>query len=140
MIQPLDKKAKQFAWQKGVGSGHHAPEVVEVVRWTPTQVVVKPKHGMDKRFRIEDGGEVGGRYGSRLVPLTKAIMEEIQRERYAGAIASKCYAIEECIRQKIATNPKLKHTSVDKLQVIIKGLTEQLALIEDWERTIGGGS
>jgi hypothetical protein len=137
----LDKSAKQFAWDGGLGQRASAPVIVEVVKWTPTQVVVKvPGYGKEKRFRIDDGREVGGNYGSRLDPVTPKVMDEIQRERYANAIASYAYKIETEIRTKVAQNPKLKQLSVDKLQVILGNIKEQHALIGDWEKTIGGGS
>lgn len=132
----LDKAAKQFAWDGGLGTRDRAPVIVDVVKWTATQVVIKDRHGKERRFRIKDGGEVGGRYGSRLEPVTPKVMETIQKERYADAITATAYKIEAVIRSKIAHNPKLQRCQLAKLQLILKGLKEQHALIEDWQKAI----
>lgn len=133
----IDPKAEQLAYHAGVGRAYHAPEIVHVVRRTPTQVVCKTRTGQEVRFHIKDGCQVGGRYGARADPVTPEVMDEIQRYRYAGAIQSKCYAIEDAVR-KLAHHPRKEQAAVALQSVILKQLNEQLALLGDWTKALDG--
>ncbi len=86
------------------------------------------------RFRIEDGGEVGGKYGSRAVAITPAIMNEIQRSSYEGAIRAACYGVEEASR-KLAHLEK-RRADPAAMSIVLKGLNEQKALLNDWITTL----
>lgn len=135
----MDREAKQLAYYAG-GHGGRPPEVLEVVRWTATQCVAKTKTGKEVRFQADGARswyQVGGAYGARSAPVTPEVMDEIQRYRYAGAIQSKCHAIEDAVR-KLAHHPRKEQAAVALQSVILKQLNEQLALLGDWTKALDG--
>lgn len=85
-----EERAQRAEWLAGLGEGsqvaikgrgivnctwsYSAPRVLTVVRTTKTQLIVNGS-GYERRFRRDDGREVGGR--DRIVPYTEAIAREI---------------------------------------------------------------
>ena len=84
-----EERAQRAEWLAGLGEGsqvaiegrgvvtnwvYSAPRVLTVVRTTKTQLIVNGS-GYERRFRRDDGREVGGR--DSIVPYTEAIAREI---------------------------------------------------------------
>lgn len=99
-----EERAQRAEWLAGLGEGsrvaikgrgnvsctwtYSAPRVLTVVRTTKTQLIVNGS-GYERRFRRDDGREVGGR--DSIVPYTEAIAREIveanDRSRFSHLVS-----------------------------------------------------
>lgn len=130
-MEPIDKNATQLAY------GHSPPTIFDIVRRTATQAVCVPVGGgKEVRFRLDNSRIVGPRYGTAR-PVTDKVQAEILHYKRRGAIQARCSDIEEAAR-KLCYHERREAASPELQRVILKGLTEQLALLKDWHKALDG--
>lgn len=89
----MDERGAYIEWLKGLKKGdevatpssgsrngitYQAPKVMRIDRITATQVIVGEKTRGERRYRLADGGMVGGsRFNDKIVPVTPKLKGEV---------------------------------------------------------------
>lgn len=130
-MEPIDKNAKQLAY------GHSPPTIFDIVRRTATQAVCIPVGGgKEVRFRLDNSRIVGPRYGTAR-PVTDQVRAQILHYKRSATIQARCYDIQEEAR-KLCYHERREAASPELQRLVLKGVTEQLALLKDWNRALDG--
>lgn len=111
MSEPLFKVG-DFVVEEFRGSYDTGRSFAKVVRVTKTQAITED----GKRWRIDSGRRVGGRYGARIVPLTQELEERIGLQRMRQRIAAWCY--------KHQRYQELEHVFADTLKRLWEAMRE----------------